>query len=116
MRLPAEIHGLFAAPRGGGRGLLVNASLLQDRVVRNIPWQYIGRNLRQGLVEAVSVSATHIASGKTTVFVDRDDGECLRGRASGDGAGRAHRSDPCSGVGGDADPFSTDQDQRRLLR
>lgn len=44
-----------------------------DRLVREaIPFSRIGANLRRGLVSAVAVSTTHVASGHTVVFVQTD--------------------------------------------
>jgi len=44
-----------------------------DRLVREaIPFSRIGVNVRRGLVSAVAVSTTHVASGHTIVFVQTD--------------------------------------------
>ena len=44
-----------------------------DRLVRDaIPFARIGLNVRRGFVSAVAVSATHVASGRTVVFVQSD--------------------------------------------
>lgn len=55
---PDRIHGLL------------NTSPLESLVVREIPWRRLRRNLRAGLVGALSISATEIESGRTVVFVD----------------------------------------------
>ena len=44
---------------------------LRALVGRGIPWLRIGRNLRKGHVEALAISATHVGSGRATVFVQR---------------------------------------------
>lgn len=38
---------------------------------RQIPWKQIRRNMEKGLVEAVTVSATHILTGKLTLFIEK---------------------------------------------
>jgi len=38
-------------------------------VEREIPWRAISRNLRHGLLSAISISATEVASGRTTLFL-----------------------------------------------
>ena len=38
---------------------------------RNIPWSQIHRNIERGLVDAVTVSATHIMSGQLALFVEK---------------------------------------------
>src|SRR5690606_25367666 len=65
------------APPSGGRqapgGGLVNPIGLRNRVRRVVAWPQIGRNVRAGRVEALSVSCTRIATGQATVFVQRND-------------------------------------------
>lgn len=56
------------------RGGLLNTEGLERLVVRAIPWRRIGNNLAAGHLDAVSVSATQVASGRTVVFVDRRGG------------------------------------------
>ncbi|MEE9281766.1 MAG: patatin-like phospholipase family protein [Myxococcota bacterium] len=53
-----RIHGMF------------NTERLEKLVVNEIPWRRLRRNLRQGCFDALCVSATEIASGRTLVFVD----------------------------------------------
>ena len=55
-------------------GGLVDPRGLRSIVSRGIPWLGIGRNVRQGHVEALAVSATHVGSGRATVFVQRRGG------------------------------------------
>ncbi len=38
-------------------------------VEREIPWRAVSRNLRHGLLSAISISATEVASGRTTLFL-----------------------------------------------
>lgn len=49
-------------------GILETAGL-ERFVVKNIPWSGIERNLRSGALRALTVSATHVGSGHTVVFV-----------------------------------------------
>lgn len=56
------------------RGGLLNTEGLERLVVRSIPWRRIGANLAARHLDAVSVSATHVATGRTAVFVDRHGG------------------------------------------
>jgi NTE family protein len=44
-------------------------------VVRRVPWSGIAANIAAGHLEALAVSATHVASGNTVVFVERKGGE-----------------------------------------
>jgi len=60
---PPPAQGSF---RYGG---LLDTSGLERFVIKTIPWRGIERNLRSRALHALSVSATHIASGHTVVFV-----------------------------------------------
>jgi NTE family protein len=55
-------------------GGLVDPRGLRALVSRGIPWLGIGRNLRKGHLDALAVSATHVGSGRATVFVQRRGG------------------------------------------
>ena len=61
-----------AAAHEGG---LLDASGLERLVESRIPFERIQDNLQAGHLEALSVSTTHVASGKTVVFVQRKDGD-----------------------------------------
>lgn len=50
-------------------GGLVNTSGLEQFVLRSIPWAGIDRSLRSRALLALSVSATHIGTGHTVVFL-----------------------------------------------
>jgi NTE family protein len=73
LRLPWDLAALLKNTRIVD-GLLLNSRVLQDLVMRDIAWPQIHRNMEAGLLDGVTVSTTHIASGKTVVFVDRPDG------------------------------------------
>lgn len=51
-------------------GGLLETSGLERFVVRAIPWRCIRRNLYRGHLRALAVSATHVGSGHTIVFID----------------------------------------------
>lgn len=57
------------APGAFRYGGLLETSGLERFVITNIPWRNIRRNLNKGSLHALSVSATHIGTGHTTVFV-----------------------------------------------
>lgn len=57
-------------PPGSFRyGGLLDTSGLEKFVIRVIPWRGIERNLRAGHLHAMSVSATHVGTGHTVVFL-----------------------------------------------
>ena len=55
---PSRIHGLL------------NTSPLEQLVVRNIPWRQLRRNVRRGVVPALVVATTELATGRTVFFVE----------------------------------------------
>jgi NTE family protein len=60
---------------GPGRlGGLLNTSPLEQLVRRGTRWSLIDDNLQSGVLHAVCVNATHVASGKTHSFVHTRDG------------------------------------------
>lgn len=50
-------------------GGLLDTTGLERFVLRHIPWRGIDRNLRARRLHAISVSATHVGSGHTVVFL-----------------------------------------------
>ena len=57
-------------PPGSFRyGGLLDTSGLERFVIRSIPWRGIDRSLREGHLHALSVSATHVGTGHTVVFL-----------------------------------------------
>jgi NTE family protein len=59
-----------APPPGSFRyGGLLETSGLERFVIRTIPWRGIERSLRGGHLHAMSVSATHVGTGHTVVFL-----------------------------------------------
>jgi len=57
------------APNSFRYGGLLDTSGLERFVLRVIPWRGIDRNLRSGALHAISVSATHVGTGHTVVFL-----------------------------------------------
>ena len=51
-------------------GGLLETTGLESFVLRSIPWRGIRRNLSAGNLHALAVSATHVGSGHTVVFID----------------------------------------------
>jgi NTE family protein len=60
-RAPRRLHGLL------------NTEPLEDLVVNLIPWRQLHRNLRGGLLEALCISATDVATGRIVSFIDAAD-------------------------------------------
>ena len=53
---------------------LVDTKGLQALLLHKIPWRRIAWNLKRDHFEALSIGATNIGSGRTTVFIQRKDG------------------------------------------
>jgi NTE family protein len=76
MRAAALLLGREPPPPQPGTfryGGLLETHGLERFVVRSIPWQGIRRNLRAGHLDAISISATHVGSGHTVVFIQSRD-------------------------------------------
>ena len=73
LRLPADLRNLFKTDRPV-KGIILDTPKLRELITHHIDWDHIGANMRAGHVDALTVSTTHIASGKTVVFVDRPEG------------------------------------------
>lgn len=72
--------GVGASGRGEGvedgvRGGFVKSRFFRELIGREIDFDQITRNLTEGLLDAVTVTATDIASGRTTVFAETASGE-----------------------------------------
>ncbi|MBI2060883.1 MAG: patatin-like phospholipase family protein [Nitrospirae bacterium] len=61
--------GLLPRRMGG----FLNTKPLERVVVKTLPWKNISRNLKSGVLTALSVSATDLQSGHTVVFVEMAD-------------------------------------------
>ena len=66
-----ELDDVIAPGRLGG---LFNTSPMEDLVRNEISWHRLKRNLEEGHFKALAVNATHIRTGKTHVFVEREGG------------------------------------------
>lgn len=69
--LPRVLFGkrLPKTPHGGRIGGLVDSTALERLVREQIPWRRLTENLAAGHLRAFSVSATEVATGISTVFV-----------------------------------------------
>ncbi|MEO8797218.1 MAG: patatin-like phospholipase family protein [Polyangiaceae bacterium] len=54
-------------------GGLIDPTALEHVIAGSIPFERIGRNIAQGHLDALTVSTTHVASGKTIVYIERAD-------------------------------------------
>ena len=69
-------RGSLDSTLGPGRlGGLLNTKPLEQLVRRGNRWRYIEKNIQSGNLRALAVNATHIASGKTHVFVQTHQGK-----------------------------------------
>ena len=61
-----------AAPDPGDYryGGILDTTGLERFVINTIPWRGIGRNLKAGHFQALAISATHVGTGHTVVFID----------------------------------------------
>jgi NTE family protein len=66
----AMVRGFFGAKPRGARGGIVDPRGLARLIHTSIPFSRIRQHLRSGLVYAVTVSTTRVATGRTVVFVD----------------------------------------------
>ncbi len=64
LKLPQVLRG------GGDAEGLFDVRPMVELVTREVSWKMLARAVRRGLLRAVSVSATEIATGRTTLFVD----------------------------------------------
>ncbi len=77
LRLPARLLGLRRIADAFRSGVapqrlygFFNTAPLERMVVNAIAWREIRRNVREGLVDAVCVAATQIATGRVVAFID----------------------------------------------
>lgn len=70
-----QAAGLHRVLLGGNRPAGVfDARPLADLVGRKVPWRKLARNLRTGRLRALTVSTTHVTTGRPVIFVDRAPG------------------------------------------
>ncbi len=72
--LPRTLFGrdLPKLPHGARVGGLVDTTFLENMVRSRIPWRGITENLHRGNLRAFACSATEVATGITTIFVQSD--------------------------------------------
>ncbi|MCS6912717.1 MAG: patatin-like phospholipase family protein [Myxococcales bacterium] len=79
-----EVLGMLRALLGrgppAGRGGIFHPAGLERLLHAAIPWPRIEENLRAGRLHALTVTATHVATGRTVVFIDAADGAIGRWR------------------------------------
>lgn len=69
LKQAASLHRVLL---GGRRATgLFDASPLAELVAQGVSWQNISNNLQSGKLRSLTVSATKVATGRPTVFVDR---------------------------------------------
>jgi NTE family protein len=76
-RLPGRLFGRSSDDdevRPGRRGGFFDPSGVEDIVRASVRFEDIAEHLRAGRLAALSISTTHIASGRTVVFVQRREG------------------------------------------
>jgi NTE family protein len=64
-----ELDDVIGPGRFGG---LFNTSPMEEMVRNLIPWRRIHQNLSEGFFNAIAINATHIRTGKTHVFIERE--------------------------------------------
>jgi NTE family protein len=76
LHLAARLLGRTArsSTKRGRRGGILDPSGVEAIVRESIPFERIGEHMHSGRLRAVSISTTHVASGKTVVFVQRREG------------------------------------------
>ena len=79
--LMGALANVYKAVREGGResgegilGSMFRAGIVADIVRDKIPWSQIERNIQQGFLHGVAVSAMEVVSGHTVTFVQRHEG------------------------------------------
>lgn len=65
---------------GGGAGIF-DVSPMARLVQREVPWRAVTRTLKSGLLKALSVSATEVATGRTVIFMQTGPNTSLPTRA-----------------------------------
>jgi NTE family protein len=71
--LAARLLGRSPKPNKRGGGIL-DPTGIEQLIEREIPFSQIHENLRSRKLEALTISTTHVSSGRTVVFVERSEG------------------------------------------
>ena len=77
LHVAARLLGRAPSPRGreARRGGIFDPSGVERIVRTHVPFDRIADHMRAGHVAALSISTTHVASGRTVVFVQRTEGD-----------------------------------------
>lgn len=59
---------------GGAPAGIFDSRPLARKISHRIPWRQLSRNLKSGLVKALTVCATNVATGRATLYIDRAPG------------------------------------------
>jgi NTE family protein len=59
---------------GGAPAGIFDSRPLARKISHRIPWRQLSRNLKSGLVRALTVCATNVATGRATLYIDRAPG------------------------------------------
>ena len=75
----ASVRGLFKSQRSPReqderRGGILDPKGIEQLVERSVPFRRISENIQAGHLSALTVSATHVGSGRKTVFIEQGDG------------------------------------------
>jgi NTE family protein len=76
-------------PREGRRGGIFDPSGVEAIIRDAVPFDRIAEHMREGRLSALSISTTHVATGRTVVFVQRHDGKIPRWSSDPTMIGRA---------------------------
>ncbi len=68
--VPGQAVSMDDTPREGG---VLDTAFFDNLIQREIPFEQIARNLDDGIIDAISVSATDLVTGQTTVFIQSND-------------------------------------------
>src|SRR5690606_7170798 len=91
---------------GGGSGSgLFDVSPMSALVQREIPWRAISRTMRNGYLDALSVSTTEVSTGRTVIFMQTSRGTSLPSRAPPRTLIRADRIGPLHALASAAIPL-----------
>lgn len=71
LRFTRSIVGSAPAGATHSYGGMLDPAPLEKVVLNTVPWSMIQRNIAEGRLDALAVSATHVSSGHTMVFVER---------------------------------------------
>jgi NTE family protein len=67
---PSPETGDLDSIQGGRIGGMLDTSYFDDLIHTEVPFEHLRRNIEDGFLESVTISATDIATGRTAIFVD----------------------------------------------